>query len=85
MHAKKSSGVFKFHTLDYTLSTPYYGKILKKYFTKEGVFMYFNTQEDIITKLAKSLEKSLILRKKFVKILVRIMLDKSTIVSKRYK
>ena len=47
--------------------------------------MYFNTQEDIITKLAKSLEKSLILRKKFVKILVRIMLDKSTIVSKRYK
>ena len=26
--------------------------------------MYFNTQEEIITKLSKSLEKSLILRKK---------------------
>ena len=32
--------------------------------------MYFNTQEEIITKLAKSLEKSLILRKKAIKILI---------------
>ena len=48
--------------------------------------MYFNTQEEIITKLAKSLEKSLILRKKVVRILagivIGIMLAKSTVVSK---
>lgn len=47
--------------------------------------MYFNIQKDMITKLAKSLEESLISRKKVVKILVRIILAKSTIVSKRYK
>ena len=29
--------------------------------------MYFNTQEEIITKISKSLEKSLILRKKVIK------------------
>lgn len=48
--------------------------------------MYFNTQEEIITKIAKSLEKSLILRKKVIKILASIVigmiLAKSTIVSK---
>lgn len=48
--------------------------------------MYFNTQEEIITKLSKSLEKSLILRKKAIKILagivIGIILAKSTVVSK---
>ena len=48
--------------------------------------MYFNTQEEIITKLAKSLEESLILRKKAIKILagivIGIILAKSTVVSK---
>lgn len=55
-------------------------------FTKEGVFMYFNTQEEIITKISKSLEKSLILRKKVIKnlasIVLGIILAKSTVVSK---
>ena len=48
--------------------------------------MYFNTQEEIITKIAKSLEKSLILRKKVIKnlasIVLGIILAKSTVVSK---
>ena len=39
----------------------------KTNFTKEGVFMYYNTQEEIITKITKSLEESLILRKKVKK------------------
>lgn len=48
--------------------------------------MYFNTQEEIITIIGKSLEKSLILRKKVIKILsgiiIGIILGKSTIVSR---
>lgn len=48
--------------------------------------MYFNTQEEIITKISKSLEKSLILRKKVIKVLASVVLGiilaKSTIVSK---
>lgn len=48
--------------------------------------MYFNTQEEIITKISKSLEKSLILRKKVIKnlasIVLGIILAKSTVVSK---
>lgn len=48
--------------------------------------MYFNTQEEIITRIGKSLEKSLILRKKVIKILsgiiIGIILGKSTIVSR---
>ena len=48
--------------------------------------MYFNTQEEIITKIAKSLEKSLILRKKVIKILagivIGIILARSTVVSR---
>ena len=55
-------------------------------FTKEVFFMYFNTQEEIITRIGKSLEKSLILRKKVIKILsgiiIGIILGKSTIVSR---
>ena len=54
----------------------------KTNFTKEGVFMYYNTQEEIIT---KSLEESLILRKKVIKnlasIIVGRILEKSTVVS----
>ncbi len=30
---------------------------LSNNFTKEGVFMYYNTQEDIITKLTESLRE----------------------------
>lgn len=52
-------------------------------FTKEGVFMYYNTQEEIII---KSLEESLILRKKVIKnlasIILGMILEKSTVVSK---
>lgn len=48
--------------------------------------MYFNTQEDIITRIEKSLEKSLILRKKTIKNLASIVfgmvLARTTIVSK---
>jgi len=48
--------------------------------------MYFNTQEEIITKLSKSLGEMLILRKKVVEILsgiiVGIILAKTTVVSK---
>ena len=48
--------------------------------------MYFNTQEELITKISKCLEKSLILREKVIKILagivIGIILEKSTIVSK---
>lgn len=48
--------------------------------------MYFNTQEEIITKISKCLEKSLILREKVIKILagivIGIILSRSTIVSK---
>ena len=48
--------------------------------------MYFNIQEEIITKIAKSLDKSLILRKKVIKnlasIVIGIILAKSTVVSK---
>ena len=48
--------------------------------------MYFNTQEEIITRIGKSLEKSLILRKKVIKILsgivIGMILGKTTIVSK---
>lgn len=55
-------------------------------FTKEVFFMYFNIQEEIITRIGKSLEKSLILRKKVIKILsgiiIGIILRKSTIVSR---
>ena len=36
--------------------------------------MYYNTQEEIITKIAKSLEESLILRKKVIKNLASIIL-----------
>lgn len=39
-------------------------KYSKTNFTKEVLFMYFNTQEEIITRIGKSLEKSFILRKK---------------------
>lgn len=65
----------------------FYGKIkLLTILRKKVFFMYFNTQEEIITKIAKSLEKSLILRKKVIKILASIVigmiLAKSTIVSK---
>lgn len=52
-------------------------------FTKEGVFMYYNTQEEIII---KSLEESLIFRKKVIKnlasIILGMILEKSTVVSK---
>ena len=55
----------------------------KTNFTKEGVFMYYNTQEEIII---KSLEESLILRKKVIKnlasIILGMILEKSTVVSK---
>lgn len=48
--------------------------------------MYFNTQEEIITKLSKSLEKMLIMRKKSVDtlagIIVGMILAKTTVVSK---
>ena len=48
--------------------------------------MYSNTQEEIITKIAKSLEESLILRKKVIKtiasIVIGIILARSTVVSK---
>lgn len=48
--------------------------------------MYYNTQEEIITKIAKSLEKSLILRKRAIKILsgiiVGIILAKTTVASR---
>ena len=48
--------------------------------------MYFNTQEEIITKITKCLEKCLILRKKVIKnlasIVIGIILARSTIVSK---
>ena len=58
----------------------------KTNFTKEGVFMYYNTQEEIITKITKSLEESLILRKKVIKnlasIILGMILGKSTVVSK---
>ena len=48
--------------------------------------MYYNTQEEIITKITKSLEESLILRKKVIKnlasIILEMILGKSTVVSK---
>lgn len=48
--------------------------------------MYYNTQEEIITKITKSLEESLILRKKVIKnlasIILGMILGKSTVVSK---
>lgn len=48
--------------------------------------MYYNTQEEIITKITKSLEESLILRKKVIKnlasIILGMILGKPTVVSK---
>ena len=47
------------------IKTPSYCKInLSKILRKKVFNMYFNTQEDVITRIEKSLEKSLILRKK---------------------
>ena len=67
----------------------FFSKIFfKSNFTIKKCFLYFLffTIEEIITKLAKSLEESLILRKKAIKILagivIGIILAKSTVVSK---
>ena len=58
----------------------------KEFYHKRCFFMYFNTQEEIITKLSKSLEKMLIMRKKSVdtlaEIIVGMILSKTTVVSK---